>query len=1077
MKFGKLFVVALGCLVLVPAAALAQSSMAGQVTDNTGGVLPGVTVEAASPALIEGARVVVTDGTGQYNVIDLRPGTYSLTFTLPGFGTQVRDELVLIAEQAMTIDVAMSVGAVEESVTVSGESPVVDVQQVQRVEVLSREVQEAIPTGRSIWSYAQLVPGVRLSKPDVGGLSGHQQATISGPGAQRQDTVMEIDGQDVSMYIGDTWMPYLNPMLTAETSYTTTGIGAETQRGGLRINMVPKEGGNQFSGSFFVGGSPTGGWQSSNWTQRLGDLGIQSIQAGDERDGIPHLDRVYDLNMEMGGPIIQDRLWFLGSARRNIVNNQVLNSFKRDGSPGLDTNSLTSAFARLTYQITPRNKFSAGFDKLRKRRFTQHGAGDDVATAANSWTSPHYDTGTAKWTSTVSSRMLLELGFSLAYEDWDPGYQPGLERTRPDGFVPCLVTPCFPAVGSPGARLQMDPDGWYGVVNHDDNRMGLEYEATELNSNNYAHAWNYRGSVSYVTGSHNFKVGFQNKWGFRKGSRQGNGNLYQLYSSTPDPFGRILDFVDANHFAAAANLDDGLAPGLTGIAEQVIVYNLPVFSKADIDYDAGIYGQDSWTVDRLTLNYGLRVDFAGTSVPALGKSGGRFGPDIEYPFIDLPSLGPDFSPRASVAYDLFGDARTALKFGWNRYVSVIGESFPRRYAPSVLDSDARDWFDLALDPATGDLYAGCTQDNVFAAACLNPYGTNGDDIAQDWEIGAPGNANFGLRETDRPDPNLERQYNQQFSVGIQQELTGGVSVNAMFRHRTDHDTQSGDNELRSFANFTSTTTVARPLPGNGSFDILNIDPAVRSLIDEVDRTRADGSYSLIYNGFEVSVNARLPGGGTIFGGWTIDQTNANDCQDEIDRGDDPNSLRYCDQNAYPHPYRHELKVAGSLPFSLPGVGDLNAGFAVLGIPGLGSQEEFRYSRSSSTNDETAYIAPFYTAETCVAPCVFNGRFMDRSDTPVIGTSTSSFTATIIPDDSVKWHPRLTQVDVNIAKVFNIAGWRYDARLEMFNLLNNDADRSHSTRRGTSVGGQSSTFERASTLIDARVFRVAVTARF
>ena len=444
MKFGKLFVVALGCLVLVPAAALAQSSIAGQVTDNTGGVLPGVTVEAASPALIEGARVVVTDGTGQYNIIDLRPGTYALTFTLPGFGTQVRDELALTAEQAMTIDVAMSVGAVEESVTVSGASPVVDVQQVQRVEVLSREVQEAIPTGRSIWSYAQLVPGVRLSKPDVGGLSGHQQATISGPGASRRDTVMEIDGQDVSMYIGDTWMPYLNPMLTAETSYTTTGIGAETQRGGLRINMVPKEGGNQFSGSFFAGGSPTRGWQGDNWTQRLGDLGIQSIQQGDDRDGVPHLDRVYDLNMEIGGPIIRDRLWFLGSARRNIVNNQVLNSFNRDGSPGLDTNSLTSAFARLTYQITPRNKFSAGFDKLRKRRFTQHGAGDDVLTAANSWTSPHYDTGTAKWTSTVSSRMLLELGFSLAYEDWDPGYQPGLERQRPDGFVPVWSRPVSP---------------------------------------------------------------------------------------------------------------------------------------------------------------------------------------------------------------------------------------------------------------------------------------------------------------------------------------------------------------------------------------------------------------------------------------------------------------------------------------------------------------------------------------------------------------------------------------------------------------------------------------------------------
>ena len=1080
MKFAKLLVVVAGCLLLAPAAALAQSAIAGQVTDNTGGVLPGVTVEAASPALIEGSRLVVTDGTGQYTIINLRPGTYSMTFTLPGFGTQVRDELLLAADVTMSIDVALAVGAVEESVTVSGESPVVDVQQVSRVEILTREVQEAIPTGRSIWSYAQLVPGVRLSKPDVGGLSGHQQATIAGPGAQRQDTVVEIDGQDVTMYIGDSWMPYLNPMLTAETSYTTTGIGAETQRGGLRINMIPKEGGNQFSGSFFAGGSPTPGWQADNWDQRLGSLGVLSTSQGDAIEGIPHLDRVYDLNLEIGGPIFQDRLWFHTSARRNIVNNRVINSVKRDGSPGLDTNSLTSAFARLTFQMTPRNKLSVGFDKLRKRRFTQHSPGDDVATAATSWTSPHYDTGTAKWTSTVSSRMLVELGFSLAYEDWDPSYVIGADlfRDRPDPFFPCLSTPCFPAVGSPAALAQMDPNGWYGVLNRDDNYMGMEYGATEHETNNYAHAWNYRGSVSYVTGSHNVKVGFQNKWGFRKGASTGNGNLWQTYTSSPDPFGRTLGFVDANHFAAEANLAAGLPPGLTGTADSVTVYNDPVFSKADIQYDVGIYAQDSWTLDRVTLNYGLRVDIARTGVPAIGKVGGRFSPSIEYPAVILPRLGPDFSPRLSVAYDLFGNAKTALKAGWNRYVEVIGEGFPRRYAPAVVDTDSRDWFDLALNPATGKLYAGCSQDSPFAAACKDPYGTNGDDIAQDWEIAAPGDATFGLRETDRPDPNLQRRYNDQFTVGIQQELTTGVSISALYRRRTDHDTQSGDNLLRNFSDYGRTVNVARPAPYIGAFDIFNIDPAVRSLVDEVDRTRAPGSYSLVYNGFEVSVNARLPGGGTIFGGWTIDKTAANDCQDELDRSDNPNSLRFCDQGGYPIPYRQELKFAGSLPFSLPGVGAFNGAFAVLGIPGLGLEEEFRYSRSSRTNTQTTYRSPFFTATTCVAPCVIGNRILgSRSANPTIGTSTSSYTAIILPDDSVKFYPRLTQVDVNIAKVFNVLDWRYDVRFEVFNLFNNSAERTHFTERGTSLGLQASTFERARLLIDARVYRFAVTARF
>ena len=249
MEARTLLSVVVGGLLVLPAGAAAQGSIAGQVTDNTGGVLPGVTIEAASPALIEGSRVAVSDGAGLYTIIDLRPGTYSVTYTLPGFGTQVRDQIELQGDVTLNLDVAMSVGGIEETVTVSGAAPVVDVQQVQRIEVMTKEVQEAIPTGRSSWSYALLIPGVKVHKADVGGSAGAQQSEMMGRGLDAAHNSIEIDGMIVSPIFQDgRYQAYLNPLLAAETSYTTTGNTAETQQGGLRMNMIPEEGGNNYSG-------------------------------------------------------------------------------------------------------------------------------------------------------------------------------------------------------------------------------------------------------------------------------------------------------------------------------------------------------------------------------------------------------------------------------------------------------------------------------------------------------------------------------------------------------------------------------------------------------------------------------------------------------------------------------------------------------------------------------------------------------------------------------------------------------------------------------------------------------------
>src|SRR5262247_1916207 len=176
---------AFAVLVLAPAAAYAQASVTGTVKDTSGAVLPGVTVEVASPALIEKTRSSVTDGSGLYKIEALRPGTYSVTFTLPGFNTVKRDGVELTSDFTATINTEMKVGAVEETITVSAESPVVDVQNITTRTVMTRDVMDALPTGRNIQAVGIMIPGTTLAlggggalSRDVGGSGGLQQSPL-----------------------------------------------------------------------------------------------------------------------------------------------------------------------------------------------------------------------------------------------------------------------------------------------------------------------------------------------------------------------------------------------------------------------------------------------------------------------------------------------------------------------------------------------------------------------------------------------------------------------------------------------------------------------------------------------------------------------------------------------------------------------------------------------------------------------------------------------------------------------------------------------------------------------------------
>ena len=476
-------------LCLMPAAARAQSAIAGVVKDTTGAVMPGVTVEASSPALIEKVRSVTTDGQGLYKIVDLRPGIYAVTFTLPGFNTVKRDAVELPTNFTATINADLRVGALEETVTVSGASPVVDVQSAIQQVVLNRQVLDAVPTGRSIPSLGALLPGARLALPDVGGTSGMQNRDLTVHGSDGRDTTFQVDGMILNGIEGDgSVQSYFNDMMFEEISYQTSAINAEVSAGGVRANMIPKDGGNQFRGTAFFSAANSA-LQSDN-SKEAKALGLAAPDA---------LNKVWDFNIADGGPIRKDRLWFFASYRDWGVYQYIANSFFKDGAQTIDDANIRSGMVRLTTQLGAKNKVAAYIDRIRKFRGHENSApaGYAIAGEATDIRAPkQYYTSEVKWTSTISSRLLFESGFAINNESYS--------LTPQDDVL--NVTP----------RRDTILQTAYGAYDG-----GIYYREP---IRKFAMA-----SASYVTGSHAFKAGIQYGFGYFWRQRREPADLIQLY--------------------------------------------------------------------------------------------------------------------------------------------------------------------------------------------------------------------------------------------------------------------------------------------------------------------------------------------------------------------------------------------------------------------------------------------------------------------------------------------------------------------------------------------------------------------
>ena len=985
-------------LALAPGVALAQSTIAGQVTDETGGVLPGVTVEAASEALIEGSRTAFTDGQGRYSIIDLRPGVYAITFTLQGFSTFQRDEIDVGTGVTVPIDAQMAVGSLEETITVSGATPVVDVQQATQRAVIDRETIDALPTNRTTHTVGMILPGMKMTGSMVGGAGNtvvQQYITARGKG-QEQNTAM-VDGMDTRMIRGGGNLPYDNFGMAEEISIETNPTTAETSGGGIRINMIPRDGGNEFSGDVYFSGM-NGPWQADNITDDLRALGATTPTA---------TENMYDFNPSLGGPIVRDRLWFFVSGRLNRGNlhpagatffQPDANGILRPGDPtnpdqkGVNNTATDNISFRITWQASQNNKITTYRDQF--WRYQSHFLGSaltDWATSPEEYRRGKQFVWPTKWTSTLTNRLLLEAGFQYwGYDNTLFFPQAGVLQDRPAGHLLGAIR-----AGEITPGMQTGP--WYANASERDFAYG-----TVINGFFLGHCCRryiqpsrvYSAAVSYVTGSHSLKVGIMGRNGYERIIRQEhNASLSEWYRGG-DPW-RVY-----------------IAPDPSDI-------------KMDVNSDVGFYVQDQWTLDRLTVNAGVRVEHFRGGIGTSSAGEGRFvGARSVQPF-EVWNF-TDVLPRFSVVYDLSGDARTALKFSAGRYVGTLGAVPLERYNPMTTANEVRSWVDRDLGGA--DL------------------STNGDRIAQDNEIPASPNPNFGTRATITASDDLNREDSWDYSVGLQQELLPGVSLTAAWYHTREGNLWATKDIGITPDDFTPFTVVSPH--DNSELTAFDLNAGVPT--GQVFAVSSDINQRT-YNGVELSTQARLGSGGTIIGGWYMDKQLAVDCDTN-----DPNDFRFCDETGELHqdlgtvpgiPFRHEFKFA--IAHSLPG--GFEAALSFISYPGGGRNARGAPDGSDPRWRDIGYAIPntFYPG----------GRPAARPsrDIQLIAPGTS-------------YHGRWNQLDISLKRRFRAGGVDFLPSLDLYNLNNSSAVLVEDENWGNSL-------YRPLVLLGGRLMRLGVLIRF
>jgi hypothetical protein len=813
--------VMLATLMLLPMRAYAQGSaggsIAGVVKDTTGGALPGVTVEAASPALIEKVRTVTSDNEGQYKIVDLRPGVYTVTFTLTGFNALKRDGIEVVSGATVAINADLRVGSLQETVTVSGQAPTVDVQNVTQERVNTRDIINAIPTGqRSIQNLGAMIPGIVNNTQDVGGTS-LNNGTMMIHGGRGPEMQLLVDG----LYANNGQSrggPYMSSRpsdgATQEVQIVTDNINAESDLGSVITNIIPKDGGNTFSGALSGSYAPTR-WEGNNLDSALQAQGLTASS---------RVASLWEILPAFGGPIVKDKMWFYTGIREFRMNLTVAGLYKNvtpqsltytpdpTHTPVIDDTFDGIYGERITTQVTPKNKVALYYSMQREIRnqYYSQGAARALISPEAMWgynAIPDY-LGYVTWTSPVTNRLLLESGAAFTNKDWYTTSQPETPFTNHP--IQDLAT------GYTWGNYPFP-------VGHQD-----------------SHQFNTRFVASYITGSHAIKVGeiFQNAGSYVTQVETGNGVVLQVFN---------------------------------GVPRQVVTYATPLHWVEIQKAMLGTFAEDTWTIKRMTLNLGLRYDWFNSYVPSLVEGPGPNVPNrnITFPEVDNVPNWKNWSPRLGASWDLFGNGKTALKVSLGKYLEGPALNIYTRLADpaaSIAVSATRSWTDT-----NGNGLPDC---DLGTAAANGECGPNnnvnfGNSIvttryASDvpttritsWEFST------AIQHELFPRTSLNVGYYRRWYNNLL--VTQNVAVSSA-----------------DYSPYCIPVPVDPRLPGGGGGQecgFYDVSPAKFGQVNNyVSEASHFGSPADVYDGADASLAARLPHGILAMGGVSVGRERTNDC--------------------------------------------------------------------------------------------------------------------------------------------------------------------------------------------------------
>jgi hypothetical protein len=806
---------------------------------------------------------------------------------------------------------------------------------------------------------------------------------------------------------------YFNDAMNQEMTYQTSAISADVSGGGVRLNMIPKDGGNRFSGSAGFALRP-GKLQGDNLTPRLQRAGLVTGNS---------IEYISDFTGAEGGPIVKDRIWFFATARDYRTSNRIPNTFFDNGKRGDDYNYIRDALLRLTWQVSDRNKFSAYYDRISKFRAHDMQSNTDPETAANVWTSPNYSTGSLKWTSPLTNRLMLEAGYAFNVELRNVDYEPGVEQVR-------------------------GTDAWYAGASRTQTGVtnGVRTTAATSATKEWPRRYSYNAAASYVTGSHSIKVGVNGTGGTYFHAARANGDLTEQFS-------------DAE---------------LT-IAQSVIIRNTPVQSQERLALDMGIYAMDTWKVKRLTVNGGLREEWLRSAVDAFSAPAGRFVPARSAPATtNLPNWR-DLAPRFQAVYDLFGTGKTAVKFSLNRYDAAQTTSVAASFNPlGSKTSAAIPWTDLNGDRVTQGQRTW-SADGTSSTDCV--YLTPGCEIQLSQ---LP--ANFGLLTDAGTYGGFPRNWNLESGLEVQHELLPRLSVTGTWYHGTYHNLTSTVNRAVTPADYTP-VSIFNPIDGT-PITIYNISAEASNRATD-NLTSLDPAKKDIYNSYSAEFRAR-PGRAQFFGGVSFEREMQVNCAVGTQQNPnylrfcDQTHLPKGQQI----PYSANVRLNASYPLpwwgiTLSGTLQSNAGLprpVTYAIVRSGTTVSTRYPDGSS-----AFLAAGVPLPACPSPCTA-GAALPILTVASFGTETTTITPTNIGAGSqlpllpygARRYERLNQLDLKVAKSFRVGGVNVSPSLEAFNINNSDKV---ITVASTSYAVAGGAFMRPNSIVQGRIIGLSVQTRW